>query len=425
MGMPNNRHMINDFDIVRPAQLLEKGLPIPGLSGRYVVDEGWCAVITEGGMFREVLTPGHHLLSKYSFWRDVKAIAIDVRLQPLKITTKGEMSIQRPYPVKIDLDLAVEYRVSDPRRVALEVKTPLTSLYDRVIQAVRSVLAYASHEDIRNQGETIASSTLQRLQAMQLPSVLGIEVFNVLIPMIVSTDVGNDAIAASYQHEYDAVKQQQIKEYQRLRDWQLESKITQESQVTWEWLLMHRPEVAQQLISTHGMLAKEMIDKGLLDPAGFLNQPAATSSQINPTNLLGGLGAFGGALPGGTGFGQPQLPSQPQIAGHLPGGGDIHARIREEVGYLEKLPGAKIDTKAGTDSRSIPDGSYDLRIMLPRSSGGNIALYVTCMAGYPQTPPVVEIEIDDQPTAFQSAILRRWTGQYIVEIAREVKQYFG
>jgi hypothetical protein len=416
--MPTNCHLINDFDIIRPAQLLDKGLPIPGLTGRYVVDEGWCAIISEGGAFREILGPGQHLLSKYSFWRDVKAIAIDMRIQTLNVTTSGEFSIAVPVPVQINLNLSVEYRVSDPRRVAMEIRTPLTSLYDRVIQAVRGVVVNATIEEIRKQGEGIASATLQRMQAMHLPAVLGIEIFNVLVTSIKATDVGEDALAALQKEEYTTV-----------RKWQLDSEITRQSQVTWEWLLLHRPEIAQQMITTHGMLAKEMIDKGLLDPAGFLNQPVGgfgqTPGQISPTNLLGNFSGFPGAaappLPGQ----QPQLSLQPPVAGQLPVSSDIHARMREEVDYLEKLPGTRINTKPGTNSQGIPDGSYDLRIVMPRSSGGHIIMYCICPTGYPQTAPTVEIEIDDQPTPFQSAALRRWGGQYLVEIAREVKQYFG
>ena len=151
--MANNRHLISDFDIMRPAQLLDKGLPLPGLSGRYVVDEGWVAVVTEGGGFKEILKPGTHFLNKYRFWRDVKATAIDTRIQTLSISTTREFTIAQPVPVEINLDLSVEYRVADPRRVTLEVKTPLTSLYDRVVQAVRGAVAYATIEEIRTQGE--------------------------------------------------------------------------------------------------------------------------------------------------------------------------------------------------------------------------------------------------------------------------------
>jgi regulator of protease activity HflC (stomatin/prohibitin superfamily) len=414
------------MDIVRPAQLLDKGLPIPGLVGRFVVEEGWCAVITEGGMFREILPPGDHPLNRYSFWRDAKAYVVDTRIQTLKVLSKDEMAIQRPYPMKINLDLSVEYRVADPRRVALEVKTPLTALFDRVMQSVRAIVVNAGYEEIQTQGEGIASGTLQRLQAMQLRSILGIEVFNVLVNSISAMDVGDDSLAARQQQKFDVIEQQQAKEYMRMRDWQLESQIAQQSKVSWEWLLMHRPEIAQQLINTHGMLAKEMIDKGLLDPAGFLNQPTSMAGSLDPSRMLASLGMPGGLLTGSGAAPQSPMNTNPsRNPGQLPAPGDIHSRIREELNMLEKLPGAKIDTKAGTDARGVPDGSYDLRIVIPRTSAGNIVLYVTCLSGYPQAQPVIDVEIDNQPTPFQSAVLRRWTGQYLVEVVREVKQYFG
>ncbi len=412
--MPNNRNLINDFDIVRPTQLLDKGLPLPGLSGRYVVDEGWCAVITEGGAFKEILEPGTHFLNKYNYWRDVKAIAVDTRIQPILISTTNEFTIAQPVPVKINLDLSVEYRVSDARRVALEVKTPLTNLYDRVIQAVRGAVSYATVDEIRTQGEGIARTTLQRLQAMQLPKIIGIEIFNVLVTSVSATDTGTDVLAG-----------QQMKEYTTARDWQLDQVMTQQSQVTWEWLLLHRPEIAQQMLATHGELAKEMIDKGLLDPAGFLNQPASGSGQVNPTNILGNLGFPGNMLPGGQGQ-SPQTSTQPQLSeGQSSTGGDIHARMREEIGYLEKLPGATVEANPGTDGHGIPDGSYDLRVSLSRNSGGQITLYFACLPGYPQSLPAVDVEVDGQDTPFQSSTLRHWTGQYLVEIAREAKQWFG
>ena len=99
--------------------------------------------------------------------------------------------------------------------------------------------------------------------------------------------------------------------------------------------------------------------------------------------------------------------------------------MREEINYLNNLPRANVQTQGGTDEYGIPDGSYNLMVTLPRPSGGLITLYMSCLAGYPQSPPAVEVELDGQMTPFQSAILRRWQGQYLVEIAREAKQWFG
>jgi hypothetical protein len=412
--MPTNRAFINDGDVVRPAQLLDRGLPLPGLRGRYVVEEGWCGIITEGGVFKESLPPGQHSLGKYRFGRDVKATAVDCRLQTLTVSTTQEFTIARPTLVQIDLDLAIEYRIADPRRVALEIKTPLTSLYDRVIQAARDVVVHATHDEIRTQGAGIAVATLDRLHALNLPRHLGIEVFNVLVTGIKARGTDGNALAT-----------QAMKEYTTFRDWQLDGAMTQQSQVTWAWLLRHRPEIANQLIAEHGMNARLLVEQGVLDPARLLNQPVGSSlgGQTNPSDLLGGMGTPPGFFGGGadasqnTGFGQP-----PQLAP----GSTIQDRIREEQEYLAREPGVSVEARPRKNSQGSPDGSYAVKVILPRSSGGQITVYFVCPAGYPQAPPVsIEVDVNGQPTPFQSSIMRRWNGHYLVEIIREVKTFVG
>lgn len=125
--MVNNRHLIIEPTLISPPQLLDKGLPIPGLRGRFVVDEGWCAVITVGGAFKEILEPGQYYLDRYDMWRDVKAIRVDRRIKTLTVSTT-RFSIAQPVQIEINLDLGVEYRVADPCRVALEMSTPDESI---------------------------------------------------------------------------------------------------------------------------------------------------------------------------------------------------------------------------------------------------------------------------------------------------------
>ena len=410
--MAHNRYLINDLDIVRPAQLLDKGIPLPGLSGRYVVDEGWCAVITVGGAFKEILQPGHHFLNKYNFWRDVKAIEVDTRIQTLNVSTTGEFTIAKPVPVEIDLDLAVEYQVSDPRRVALEIKTPLTSLYDRVIQAVRSAVVHATYDEFRTQGESIARTTLLRVQAMQLPKLIGIEVFNVLVTSITGADV---------------VAEQQTKEYTTVRDWQLDNAMLQQSQVTPQWLMVHRPEIYQQMLAGNTEVLRELIDKGLVDPAGFLNQPVGTDA-MNWQNVLSGMGM-------GMGMGMPQIgpsgsaPGQtPQISASSQSsatGTDVRSRIKEDLDYLRAMPGAQVEAGAGQDQTGLPDGTYNFNVELVDGDGDATTIVFHCPVGYPKVSPSLEVWKKDEKAAFDSAILHRWNGQYLVEIAREVKTYYG
>lgn len=419
--MTINRHLINDFDIVRPAQTMDKGLPLPFLSTRYEVQEGWVAVITEGGAFKEILAPGAHFLGKYKLFRDVRSTEVDTRIKTLTIKTEREFTIDKPTQVDINLDLAVEYRVADPRRVALEISSPLTSLYDRVIQCVREAVVYATHEEIRTQGQGIARVTHQNLLAMQLPKVIGIEVINVLVTSIKATDAGTDSLG-------------QLKSagFSRITEWQVENEILSRSQITPQWLMVNRPDIYTQYMAGNFEVVKELIDKGLLDPAGILNQtpgaagydPNAMLNQLlsgGMTGLLGGNnqnsqipqganGTYGGTQ-------RNQLPAHSQPA-------SIHDRMREEIRLIEKLPGVRVEFKPGTDNHGIPDNSYDGMVQVPRGSGGKIAIYFTCLETYPQSPPVVDVELNGEPVPFQSAILRRWSSQYLIEIVHEVRQYY-
>jgi hypothetical protein len=153
----------------------------------------------------------------------------------------------------------------------------------------------------------------------------------------------------------------------------------------------------------------------LLDPAGFLNQPLnqlGTTGAPNPMNLLG-MGGFPG-MPG-----QPQTPQPPQQIGAGQPGSDLHKRMSEETQFLSGIPGANVETKL------LGNGAYNLRVVYPGVSGKQITLYLVCQVGYPQKAPAVTVEVDGQEIAFQSSILQRWSGQYLVEIAREVKNRVG
>jgi regulator of protease activity HflC (stomatin/prohibitin superfamily) len=406
--MTNNRYLIDNFEIVRPPVLLDKGLPLPGLSGKYVVEEGCVAVITVGGNYKEILNPGTHSLRRYSMWREVRAINVDMRMHTLTVSTSREFTIDQPVQVQIDLDLAVEYRVCDPRKVALELQTPLINLYDRVLQAVRDVIVRATRDEIRTRGENLARTTLQRLQEMQLSKQIGIEVLNVLVTTIKVLDTAGDVIAT-----------QQLKEFETIRDWQTDSAITQNSQLTWEWLVRSRPEIAQQLIAIYGEMAREMIDKGWLDPARLLNQPVGKNTVVPPDLLEFGLP---GITPWSRISQQSELSGATTPGATITGSNDIHARMREEIRLLKNLPGAKVEARPGTNE----DGSYNVRVQIPRNSGGVLTFYFACLKEYPQQAPVLEVEVDEQPTPYQSEVLSRWSGhQYLVEIVRDLQHRFG
>jgi regulator of protease activity HflC (stomatin/prohibitin superfamily) len=400
--MSNNRHLISELEIVRPAQILDKGIPLPLLRGKYLVDEGWKVVITEGGAFREILEPGQYTLDRYTRGQDVKATCVNTTVRILTVSTAGEFSIAQPVPVQVNLDLAVEYQVTDPRRVATEVSNPLLSLYDRVLQAVRSAIVYATIDEVRTQGEELGHTTLQRLQATQLGKHIGIEVLNVKVIKLQPMDTGNDVLAAL-----------ELKHHTARRDWELDVLMSQGAQVTLQWLALNRPQIYAQILAGNQALLHELINKGLLDPAGFM-QTGTGSSPIDLSRLLGdfGLSPFGQ----GQGMRDPG-DSAPMLSASTPG--DPIARIRKEVEYLRTLPGARVE--ASLDA----DGAYTIEIVQPRPSGGEMSMLFGCAKDYPRRVPEVEVYIDREPTPWQSSILRRYNGQYLIEIVREAKQHFG
>ena len=402
--MSNNRPMISDLDLVSPALLLDKGLPIPGLRGRITVDDGWCSVITVGGAFKEILGPGQYSLDRYDMWRDVKATRVDTRVKTLTVSTVREFVIALPVPIEINLDLSVEYRVADPRRVALEISTPLTSLYDRVYQAVRGAVANATIDEIRTQGEWLARTTLQRLQALQLPATIGLEVLTVMVTTIKATDAGSDAIARL-----------QFDQLQQIEKARLDAALMTQSQPTMSWLIQTGNPLASQILelaAKYGVEANDLLAKML---GSSPTAPAA------PPSIMGRAPAYPGAPA------VPALPASRQDSGRDQGSGDVHSRMREEVDLLTTLPGARIETRPGFAKSGIPDGSYLVTVDIPRISRGVLKLYFECPAGYPDRTPRLDVEVDGQATPFPSGVLRRWSGrgQYLVEVVREVKQYFG
>ena len=168
--MIDNRHTIDDTDLVRPEQLLDQGIPLPLLSGKYEVREGYCAVVTEGGVFKEILTPGFYHLHRYKMFRNIRAVLVDMRVKQLSVETSRKYQIKYPVPVQLDLDLVVEYKVTDVRRVALEIDQPLHALFDRVNMAINPVVSVATYEESICAVKNLASAFSRLKCSCQKPS---------------------------------------------------------------------------------------------------------------------------------------------------------------------------------------------------------------------------------------------------------------
>ena len=405
----HNRHIIDESDLVHFDQLLNRGIPLPLLGGKYEVKEGFRAVILVGGNYEETLNPGFYHLSKYQMFRDIRAIVVDLRTKQLNITTSREFQIDKPVPVQLNLDLTLEYKVSDPRKVALEIDLPLHALFDRVIEAARPIVSNSNIDEIRRMGEGIAQKTLLRLKSMQLNKTIGIEVLNVLVTSITALDAGDDVLS-----------QQGLDEYRRVRDWQVDTEMLRQSQMSPEWLIANRPEIYQQLIAGRTEIIRDLIDKGLIiDPASVLNSPLNTEHN-SPSSLIDSL------IPGiSTNNSQITDPNRKLLENIANTTTDIHSRMKEEYIYLEKLPNTNVKMEPVLDNNGIPEGTYKLLIETSSSSGKNVVCYIFCDSDYPAIPPSVDIEVDGEDTPFESSILRHWKRNYLVEIVREAASFVG
>jgi len=397
----DNRHTISEMDLVQPEQLLDKGIPLPLLSGKYEVREGFCAVITEGGVFKEELGPGFYYLHKYKFFRDVKAILVDMRMKQLNIETNRVFSMRYPVPVQLDLNMSVEYRVADPRMVALEIEEPLHSLYDRINQAIGPLISNSNYHEVLQNRDDFSERILKKVLGLRLGKTIGIDVHNVIITMLRALDSGEDALS-----------QQIMNEYTTYRNWQVDSAIIATSQM--DMMTMLKQASPDKRIE----LLQDMVDKGFMDPAGgFLNQTTSNNQQsFQPNPMMN-------QLMSGFGVGQPQsnMSNQQLTSGNnLPNSQNRDARMHEEINLMRQIPGIIIETKAGLDQDGLPNGFYNFRVCAPKQSGGEVVCYFACGPDYPSEPPLMMVEVEGEDYPFESANLRNWRRQYLVEIVREV-----
>lgn len=402
----DNRHTISEMDLVQPEQLLNKGIPLPLLSGKYEVREGFCAVITEGGAFKEILSPGFYYLNKYKLFRDVKASLVDMRMKQLNMETSRVFSMRFPVPVQLELNLTVEYRVADPELVALKIEEPLHALYDRVNQALGPLISNLNYNEVLQNRDEFSERILQKINGLRLAKTIGLEVNNIIITKLKALDSGDDALSRQIMDEYTTV-----------RNWQVDSAILANTQM--DIMTMLKQASPDKRIE----LLQDMVDKGFMDPAGgFLNQPTLNNQQsYQPNQSMNEL------LSGFIGGQTNQFSTQNQLGNHQLNSGkfankgqDRDLRMRDEIRLFKQIPGINVDTKTGLDDDGLPNGFFNFRIQAPKQSGGEVVCYFACSPDYPSEPPLMMVEVDGDDYPFESSNLRNWRQQYLVEIIREV-----
>lgn len=406
--MPNNRATIDSRVLFQGPMPVERGIDLFGFGQTLEVREGFQALLLGDGTVRDVLIPGRYYLGRYPGWQNLQVIFVDTRLRTMEITTTGDFAIRTPVALTVDLDLSVEYRVHDARRVALEIENPLRSLYDRILEITRDAIGFVSIDDVRQQGTLLSQHINRMLETHQLHLTFGIEVLRVMVTKIKGGHTTADALA-----------DQDLAIYTERIRWKEEQDRLRGTQVTWEWLLMYRPEIAQQLIDQHGKLAELMFVR-TGNPAWMMHNPLGTPllpgrlpfepgmSPVGP----GSLSYVPGSVPGNN-----PPPASPSVQPALPST-SLDNRMQEERRMIEQAGISGINMKM----RKSPDG-YDVLVTFPSPSGRMVEIEFVCSSTYPETSPEMQVFVDKQHYPFMSGVIARWYRHYLLEVIHEVRRH--
>lgn len=255
--MTTNRNQINETDLIRPPKFIHGDM--------YEVEEGWCAVVTEGGAFKELLDPGTY---KHDFSDNVKISEINTGVNTLPVLTVKEFTIP-DVSMKIDLDVSVEYQAKDPGLVATETSEPLKILFDLVIQALRSSIVNTTIIELTSQGNSISQSTMQKLQAINLPELLGIEISEVQVTRLFPANTASNRLLL-------------------VND---PNSRLQGKRIKPEWLRTNHLEIYKKLMEGEIQSVDDFLDIGILDdPAAFLDSSTKEKriqfSVYHPTRMV-------------------------------------------------------------------------------------------------------------------------------------------
>jgi hypothetical protein len=368
------------------------------------------AVVLGNGQVLEIITEGayHHL--SFPVMNRIDLYIVNTRERTLDIQTKQEFNLfyQTPdnneIPVTVDLDVAVTYQVVRSDQVALYAEQALTTLYDTVMESMRSIVAYAKYRDFQaggNAGYMIS----QQLQQRNVEDSLGIRVINVQVTRLRGAEELDQVHRDAYLKQREAETHINVQTLQARAQMQLALEdavnrrdVARLTEITPAYLLQNNPELYSKVFGDQAMndaqrlqMISELAQAGLLPGGNQAELRDAVASaitgrspgQANP-QLMGG--AAGGALPAGR--------ARFQSA-------NVVDRLREEVSVLQSQ---------GLNAFLREDmGAYYVAVMLHDSVGHSLNIYFACTPQYPREAPTMFIELDGQQQPFAPAALTNWT----------------
>ncbi len=142
-----------------PGLLAIIALAIWAASGFYLVDQSERGVVLRFGKFQTVVTPGLH-------WNP--PLIDDVRM--VNVTRVRSISQTKSMLTRdeniVQVEMSVQYRVTDPRAYLLNVRNPDVSIENALDSALRHVVGGTEMDDILTSGrELLASTVSTRLQS--------------------------------------------------------------------------------------------------------------------------------------------------------------------------------------------------------------------------------------------------------------------
>ncbi|HET8700610.1 MAG TPA: FtsH protease activity modulator HflK [Nitrococcus sp.] len=190
-GSGDGRAPSRSSGMIGIAIVLAIGAIIYLASGFYVIDQGWRGVVTRFGKYTMTTLPGPHWHLPYPI-EQVTRVNVDQRR---RITIGYEaMSTGRARPVLsealmltrdeniVNVELAVQYQVSDPAKYVFNFRNPDQTLKDVAESALREVVGKSDMDFVLTRGRAeVASQTQSLIENVIKRYQLGLQVVTVAI----------------------------------------------------------------------------------------------------------------------------------------------------------------------------------------------------------------------------------------------------
>ncbi len=180
-----------------------------GLSGIYIVDEGWRGVVTQFGAYHHTTGPGPHWHAR--FIQHVEKVNVDqIRSVELGFDNTGESVMLTQDENIIEVKFSLQYKVKDARDYLFNVRDPDLVLRQAAESAIREVVGKSTLDKVITTGRTeVAADTKKLLQQILDRYRVGLELTSVNMQKAQAPQQVQDAFA-------DAVKARE--DEQRLKN---------------------------------------------------------------------------------------------------------------------------------------------------------------------------------------------------------------